>query len=198
MHNLPFSSADFDDIAREVVEDSRQVEPAPTDDFQIGEVGLPKLMAPHWEESDARQPTGQTRCDHPATLDLGRDDRAGTGIEFFVARELSRARLLRRPVFSSPSAPSLSEFRRSGRCLGRIRFKPNRPWYLIPRPSYGHALRRGFQANRYSLRLKTRRRRAFALHFQPMALTMLSTIFLASPNSIVVFGLKNNSLSTPA
>ena len=33
-----------DDVAREVVEDGRQVEPAPTDDFQIGEVGLPKLI----------------------------------------------------------------------------------------------------------------------------------------------------------
>jgi site-specific DNA recombinase len=33
-----------DDVAREVVEDGGQVEPAPTDDFQIGEVGLPKLI----------------------------------------------------------------------------------------------------------------------------------------------------------
>ena len=33
-----------DDVAREVVENGRQVEPAPTDDLQIGEVGLPKLI----------------------------------------------------------------------------------------------------------------------------------------------------------
>ena len=33
-----------DDVAREVVEDAREVEPSPTDDLQVGEVGLPKLI----------------------------------------------------------------------------------------------------------------------------------------------------------
>jgi hypothetical protein len=33
-----------DDVAREVVEDRRQVEPAPANDLQIGEVGLPQLI----------------------------------------------------------------------------------------------------------------------------------------------------------
>ena len=33
-----------DDVAREVVEHARQIEPAPADDLQIGEVGLPELV----------------------------------------------------------------------------------------------------------------------------------------------------------
>ena len=33
-----------DDVAREVVEDGRQIEPAPADDLEIGEVGLPELV----------------------------------------------------------------------------------------------------------------------------------------------------------
>ena len=33
-----------DDVAREVVEHGRQIEPAPADDLQIGEVGLPELV----------------------------------------------------------------------------------------------------------------------------------------------------------
>src|SRR5882724_2337854 len=33
-----------DDIAREVVEHARQIEPAPADDLQVGEVGLPELV----------------------------------------------------------------------------------------------------------------------------------------------------------
>ena len=33
-----------DDVAGEVVEDGRQIEPAPADDLQIGEVGLPELV----------------------------------------------------------------------------------------------------------------------------------------------------------
>src|SRR5215467_4433021 len=32
------------DIAREVIEHGGQIEPAPADDLQIGEVGLPKLV----------------------------------------------------------------------------------------------------------------------------------------------------------
>src|SRR5215469_9004219 len=32
-----------DDVTREVVKDGRKIEPAPTDDLQIGEIGLPKL-----------------------------------------------------------------------------------------------------------------------------------------------------------
>jgi len=32
----------------------------------------------------------------------------------------------------------------------------------------------------------------------PIALTMASVTFLASPNSIIVLGLKNSSFSTPA
>jgi hypothetical protein len=31
-----------DDVPREVVEDPREIEPAPADDLQIGEVGLPE------------------------------------------------------------------------------------------------------------------------------------------------------------
>ncbi len=34
--------------------------------------------------------------------------------------------------------------------------------------------------------------------YAPSALTISSVIFLASPNSIIVFGRKNSSLSTPA
>ena len=33
-----------DDVAREVVEDGRQIEPAPADDLEVGEVGLPELV----------------------------------------------------------------------------------------------------------------------------------------------------------
>jgi hypothetical protein len=33
-----------DDVAREVVENGRQIEPAPADDLEIGEVGLPELV----------------------------------------------------------------------------------------------------------------------------------------------------------
>ena len=33
-----------DDVAGEVVEDSRQIKPAPADHLQIGEVGLPQLV----------------------------------------------------------------------------------------------------------------------------------------------------------
>ena len=33
-----------DDVAREVVEDRRQVIPAPADDLEVGEVGLPELI----------------------------------------------------------------------------------------------------------------------------------------------------------
>src|SRR5713226_8306721 len=33
-----------DDVTREVVEDRRQVEAAPADDLEIGEVGLPQLV----------------------------------------------------------------------------------------------------------------------------------------------------------
>ena len=33
-----------DDEMREVVEDRRQVEPAPANDLQVGEVGLPQLV----------------------------------------------------------------------------------------------------------------------------------------------------------
>ena len=33
-----------DDIAREVVEDGREIEPAPTDDLEVGEVDLPQLI----------------------------------------------------------------------------------------------------------------------------------------------------------
>ena len=33
-----------DDIARVVIKDRRQIHPAPADDLQIGEVGLPKLI----------------------------------------------------------------------------------------------------------------------------------------------------------
>ena len=35
-----------DDVAREVVEHCRQVVPAPADDLQVGEVGLPQLVGP--------------------------------------------------------------------------------------------------------------------------------------------------------
>ena len=34
--------------------------------------------------------------------------------------------------------------------------------------------------------------------YRPSACTISSVIFFASPNSIMVFGRKNNSLSTPA
>ena len=33
-----------DDVAGEVVKDRGQVEPAPTDDLEVGEVGLPELV----------------------------------------------------------------------------------------------------------------------------------------------------------
>ena len=33
-----------DDVAREVIEHRGQVEPAPADDLQVGEVGLPELV----------------------------------------------------------------------------------------------------------------------------------------------------------
>src|SRR5271170_1565228 len=33
-----------DDVAREVVEDCRQIKPAPADDLEVGEVGLPELI----------------------------------------------------------------------------------------------------------------------------------------------------------
>src|SRR5215218_8895502 len=33
-----------DDVAREVVQDGTEIEPAPADHFEIGEVGLPKLV----------------------------------------------------------------------------------------------------------------------------------------------------------
>jgi len=33
-----------DDVAREVVQDRTEVEPAPADHFEIGEVGLPELV----------------------------------------------------------------------------------------------------------------------------------------------------------
>src|SRR5512139_433191 len=33
-----------DDVAREVVQDRTEIEPAPADDLEIGEVGLPELV----------------------------------------------------------------------------------------------------------------------------------------------------------
>jgi hypothetical protein len=35
-----------DDVAREVVEHGRQIHPAPADDLEVGEVGLPHLVRP--------------------------------------------------------------------------------------------------------------------------------------------------------
>ena len=35
-----------DDVAREVIKDGRQVHPAPADDLEVGEVGLPHLVRP--------------------------------------------------------------------------------------------------------------------------------------------------------
>ena len=42
----PHVSAELprDDVAAVIVQDCAEVEPAPTDDFEIGEVGLPKLV----------------------------------------------------------------------------------------------------------------------------------------------------------
>ena len=35
-----------DDIAREIVQNGREIEPAPADDLQISEIGLPELVRP--------------------------------------------------------------------------------------------------------------------------------------------------------
>src|SRR5260370_31603635 len=48
------------DVAREVIEHSGQVEPAPADDLEVGEVGLPKLV---WSGSRISEAIGRLHQD---------------------------------------------------------------------------------------------------------------------------------------
>ncbi len=77
-----------------------------------------------------------------------------------------------------------------------LRFHPPRPL------AGGGALcgAAGGPLTRFAARttLSRTRERVGVVRYRPSACTISSVIFFASPNSIIVFGRKNSSLSTPA